>query len=126
MNALAGTMLGLLNGGGGDASSSRRSRSSRGSGSKNKNARPKAWESFDKHREWQYKEESQNNGQRDEVVELMDNIANSAKNYLQENGGILGLASRAMGGFSGSSETDEERQERRRRRDERRRGAGSR
>ncbi|KAF9241646.1 hypothetical protein BU15DRAFT_87217 [Melanogaster broomeanus] len=56
VSSLGGAILGMLNTAGQDAAGARRERSPQTP--RNQGNRPKSWESFEKHQQWQYQEET--------------------------------------------------------------------
>lgn len=98
--------------GGGNQGSSRRSgKSESGGGGKKKSTqeRPKAWESFEAHHDWQYDEE-QANQQSPDIEQYVQAAMKAAKDY-----GLWGMAQNFMGLNSERSEEESDRRKRRRR-----------
>jgi len=92
----AGGILGsLLAGQGGNAG-----RGSDRASRKNKQERPKAWESFESHREWQYNEDEANR-QNPDIAQYVEAAMQAAQEH-----GLWGMAQKLMGSNVESNEDD--------------------
>ncbi|KAH9948986.1 hypothetical protein B0H21DRAFT_197783 [Amylocystis lapponica] len=130
---IGGFLLDMLNGQGQNAAGGQRSGSSsrsRASRSRPKTTpRPKAWESWDKHRDWQYKEDAQRQGDGGglgaEVQKIIRDMMGTTGQAISE-GRWWEAAKGAMDGLSGGVQEQEQGREERRKQPDRKAKTGSR
>jgi len=103
VSTLGGAVFSMLNGDGQDAAGARRQRSSQTP--RNQGSRPKSWESFEKHQEWQYQEGNQGREGENEVQKIISDIM-AATNRILVEGGWWDAAQSIFAG--GNTETREE------------------
>ncbi|KAL4073849.1 hypothetical protein J3A83DRAFT_2631174 [Scleroderma citrinum] len=85
---LSGILLNVLNGDGWDTADTSRSRSTPGQTSSRTNvkSRPKSWESFSKHRAWQYQEQNNDREEGTNAQQIISDIAAAGSRILAEGG----------------------------------------
>ncbi|KAJ8077026.1 hypothetical protein PM082_001449 [Marasmius tenuissimus] len=103
-SVVGGLILDMLNGDGGNE----RARGRSGGGNTQRKPRPKAWDNFQAHQEWQYDERSTQTGDAQVVIE---EILASARDS-----GFWNAMKGAMNAFQGNRDDNTERRERRERR----------
>ncbi|KAJ6603118.1 hypothetical protein B0H10DRAFT_2079423 [Mycena sp. CBHHK59/15] len=118
-NALAGRgvgglgsmVLNMINGDGKNVADGRRKRSQSGKQSKTRLLKPKPWDSFDRHREWQFQENGGGGANEGDAQHVIGNILDAAGKVVGE-GGWWEAAKIAVLGGSASGEQDSGRQKR--------------
>jgi hypothetical protein len=102
ITSLGGFIFDTLNGQGQHTPTSQRSsRTPRTRPQRKSSDRPKSWESFDKHKQWQYQEQN-GNGEGNDAQNVMSNIMKTANRVLAESG----WWDVARGVFDGSTSGD--------------------
>ncbi|KAK7685291.1 hypothetical protein QCA50_011654 [Cerrena zonata] len=114
--AIGGMILNMLNGNTNDRGSSGNSRGTRSSRSRTQTkpgSKPKAWDTWDQHQQWQYNANDQNQGSPPDVQQVMSEILGATTKAVKESG-WWEAAKSVAGDFAKRAQTDgEERQSRR-------------
>ncbi|KAH7915207.1 hypothetical protein BJ138DRAFT_1142257 [Hygrophoropsis aurantiaca] len=105
VTTMGGVLLDMLNGQGQNAAGGTRAPPAARTKTQTQNKRPKAWESFEKHRVWQYEEDAGSAQERNDAQKIMSEIGAAANRILAE-GGWWDTAKSMLGGAGTASDED--------------------